>query len=43
MLLVYLKKIIRESIIEKVIFEPRVEGGDGIRHVDNPVSQPQYC
>lgn len=41
MLLVHLSRVIRESILEKVTFEPRAVGGEGVRHVDNPVSQPR--
>ena len=39
---VHLNRPIRENVIEKVTFELRAEGGVGVRHVDNPVSQPQY-
>lgn len=38
----HVNRVIRVSDIEKVTFEPSAEGGEGVRHVDNPVSQPQY-
>lgn len=33
---VHLNRMIRKSLTEKVTFEYRLEGGRGVRHMDNP-------